>query len=95
MKFERFKNVQRNVADVRGSEVRGADATDVRSQSRTDCARSIALYVVFIVMDDENLIEWVRAYECLYNNQRKDYKDFSAKQTAWERIGSELNIPRE
>lgn len=44
-------------------------------------------------MDNEILIELVRARNCLYDLSHKKYSDYSFKESIWKEIGQEMNQP--
>ena len=45
---------------------------------------------VFVM--EEQLIEYVRGYDHLFNPQNKDYRDLKARREAWEEISERLGI---
>lgn len=50
------------------------------------------IYLYFI-MHNEKLIELVRYYSFLYNQEDKSYSDNDKKDAAWKEIGKMLNEP--
>lgn len=44
-------------------------------------------------MDDEKLIECVKAHTVLYNLDHEQYQDINLKNNIWKKIGIQLNQP--
>ena len=45
-------------------------------------------------MDDEKLVEAVRAFDCLWKVGGKSYRDIRAKENAWKEVASKVNLFR-
>ena len=45
-------------------------------------------------MDDEKLIEAVRAFPCLWQVSSKSYKDVKAKENAWKLVANQVQQPK-
>ena len=44
------------------------------------------------LMDEERLVEAVRSYPCLWNNQIKAYKEQRTKENAWKAIQTQVSF---
>lgn len=82
---------KRPAPDAEGETSDGAD-NNSGSRARAHTSKKQRIYHVIGTDNEESVVQWYRANECLYNKKCRTYRDKNLKNQIWARKAAELQV---